>query len=413
MKKILFISFYLMLVVTTTMAQTGWVKQNSGVTTGLGSVHFLNNDTGLCNGGTFILRTTDGGMVWRQVDDDSVFHKNPSHYGINKLFVTNDHSIIAIGYGFIARSTDAGASWMNIKVDSLLPLDDLVDISFPTQDTGYIVGANYYSSTPPSPLLRTTNQGKTWTLERITDIGIWVFRAAQFRTGQLGLGVINSLEPPGTNLVRTTDGGVHWSRTPPFGEEGSFGLVYSKAQTWYLLTNKGFLHSSDDGNTWDSVDNIVSNELGLFDSIPLYRVGSFVIKSIDGGKKWFKQSIDLQGQRLNSVFAVSETIAYAVGTGGAIYKTTDGGGAASSVTEKHSPLLLSEIAITPNPSYGSFSITLPSSNSVGNIEIIDVLGRVVRIIPITRTEPTYRITDLSQGIYYCRYDNVFTKIVVQ
>ena len=74
-------------------------------------------------------------------------------------------------------------------------------------------------------------------------------------------------------------------------------------------------------------------------------------------------------------------------------------------------LSLSEITLAPNPSYGSFSITVSSANGSA-IEIIDILGRVVRSVPVQHNETTYSITNLPAGMYYCRYKHKLSKIVV-
>ena len=383
-------------------AQTGWLKLNSGVASGLSSVHFLNNDTGVCNGGTFILRTMDGGVTWHQFDNDSLFHKDSFKYGINKLFVTNDNSIVAIGYGFIARSTDIGATWIKIQVDSLVPDDDLLDISFPTQDTGYIVGVNYYSSIPPTPLLFTTNQGKSWVLRRITYVQ--AFLHAQFRMNKIGLAVSRDLEPPGSHLAKTTDGGSEWSYiNTPFDEQGVYGLAYTTGQTWYLWDKAGFLHSPDDGVTWDTIDNVVFNGLGLFDSLPLYRVGDFIMKSVDGGKKWFKQAIDLQGQHLNSVNTPSKDIAYAVGSGGAIYKTMDGGGPPVNTVRNisESPTIFN---IFSNPVSSSADFQFDPLKEASGFELFDLLGRSLLRRQLSAGQASLHL-DMQKypaGIYFAR-----------
>ncbi len=401
MKKNVIILFIVMFAPSISSAQQGWFKLNSGVNTGLNSVKFLNNDTGVCNGSTFVLRTIDGGITWHQFNNDTIFHKDPFNFGINKLFVTEDNSIIAIGYGFIARSTDIGATWIKIPVDSLITDDDLVDISFPTQDTGYIVGINYYSSIPPTPILRTTNQGKSWNLHRA--ISIPAFTNAQFRTTKMGLAVVSDLEPPGSHLTKTTDGGITWSYiTTPFDEQGVFGLSYTSAQSWYLWDKAGLLHSPDDGANWDTVDNIVFNGLGLFNSLPQYRVGDFIIKSTDGGEKWFKQAIDLQGQHLYSVDAPSENIAYAVGSVGVIYKTIDGGGPPVNSIKNISEI--SKLNIVANRIITSADFKFPPLNSPQEFHLFDLLGRELLRREVAADERSLHV-DMHQyppGIYFAR-----------
>ena len=44
--------------------QSGWFQQNSGTTSPLNALNFLNEQTGFASGGTVIFKTTDGGRYF-------------------------------------------------------------------------------------------------------------------------------------------------------------------------------------------------------------------------------------------------------------------------------------------------------------------------------------------------------------
>ena len=434
-KTIFFVPILVALCFSVCYSQTGWHQLSKIPPIPKGGdfydVSFLDSNTGFVLGGdapngTNLFKTTDGGNTWATIPVPKV------GYLAKIIFPSPNIGIIGGWNGHTTvflRSNDSGKTWVHLPVDSA----GQIYLALTFTDSLYCYAGTYFSGNDSTGhrirevlFLKSTDAGLSWKGHRVGDGGLDC-ASLSFADRNRGMMVARfDYESGGGDgeLLQTTDGGDSWKQIKLYDSFGQYVRKYSivryiKDKIWLAYTDNGLYKTTDDGANWSKVVQISFFCISSNKSNICYGYGNggdgitSIMKSEDAGDTWRSQFKPVPYTELNNIFMVNENIVYATGYLSGLLKTTDGGGAASSVTEKHSPLLLSEITIAPNPSYGSFSITLPSSNSVGNIEIIDVLGRVVRTIPISRTEATYRITDLSQGIYYCRYDNVFSKIVVQ
>jgi hypothetical protein len=111
------------------------------------------NDSLVYSGGR-LLRSTDGGFTWEQLNDSLVF-LSLSPFNDQTLFVTDIYSSGAEGY--LYKTSDGGITF--------LPVDT---ISNPNSSFYYdINGSNIYRSEIPYTLKRSINQGNTFTWETI------------------------------------------------------------------------------------------------------------------------------------------------------------------------------------------------------------------------------------------------------
>jgi photosystem II stability/assembly factor-like uncharacterized protein len=89
-----------------------WVNQNTGLSGGLKSVHFINDNTGHIVGvNGAIYKTSDGGSSWSQQTSGIT-------YTLNSVFFINANIGVSVGYGnpslgegTILRTLDGGANW--------------------------------------------------------------------------------------------------------------------------------------------------------------------------------------------------------------------------------------------------------------------------------------------------------------
>ena len=101
-----FIILITIFTISNSYSQSGWIQQNSGITTNLNSVKFVNSHTGICVGNSgIILRTTNGGVNWIQ---QSIVYQN----SLKSLAITS----ASIGYtvgdsGLALKTTDGGITW--------------------------------------------------------------------------------------------------------------------------------------------------------------------------------------------------------------------------------------------------------------------------------------------------------------
>lgn len=151
----------------TTDEGTTWLPQSSGTNEPLGGISFYDDTHGIAvggsgpyGGGSVILQTTNGGIIWTRV---------PSSPGIvhalRDVVYLDSNTVVALGsyeyvvnHSDIIRSSDGGASWD--VVAGFFSSQTLEGLSFPDRINGYAVASG--------SVLRSTNAGSTWN----TSLGV-------------------------------------------------------------------------------------------------------------------------------------------------------------------------------------------------------------------------------------------------
>ncbi|UOG76281.1 T9SS type A sorting domain-containing protein [Hymenobacter tibetensis] len=149
------------------------------------------------------------------------------------------------------RTDDGGATW----VTSTTPTPVAGD--YPLTCTQ--VGNTFWVSTYLGYVLRSTDEGRTWTS---ADTGLGTsLREVSFRSVLNGLAFGDAGQ-----LRRTSDGGQNWIMVTPQGPlrltkatavEGSAGTYLSVAGEWNSAQN-GTSISTDDGATWVEVESSIN-----------------------------------------------------------------------------------------------------------------------------------------------------------
>lgn len=132
-------------------SQSGWVGQTSGTTNLLFGVSFPDANTGTAVGrsGT-ILHTTNGGAIW-------VGQTSGTTRALRSVSFTDANTGTAVGdTGTILRTTNGGATWVPQSSGTMVLL---TGVSFTDVNTGTAVGQGAPSL---ATILRTTNGGATW-----------------------------------------------------------------------------------------------------------------------------------------------------------------------------------------------------------------------------------------------------------
>ena len=171
-------------IMKTTNKGDNWVTLPSGITNALQGMYFLNSTTGYVSGSIIVLKTTDAGSSWTDLNAPGIsFETNTDVYFINEMtgwFSTNS--------GRIVKTTDGGANWNIVLQD--VPVWRL---SFTNELTGY--GCRSDGS-----VIKTTNGGDNWLIqttpltENLYDIN--------FTSGNTGYIVTWS-----GKILKTTNGG--------------------------------------------------------------------------------------------------------------------------------------------------------------------------------------------------------------
>jgi photosystem II stability/assembly factor-like uncharacterized protein len=288
-----------------------------------------------------LFKSADRGVSW------SVVWAGPTTSSwIQKLWIDpgSEDIYAVVRDDAIYRSGDGGASW-----NRSLPVRRTASMAFDAHS------ARIFAGTEAGGVFRSTD-GVSWTaanhgLREVAFVKVAadphtpgvIFALATPASGSLGL------EPQ--FLLRTTDGGAHWTST--FGSSPDTSPLVndlvadpSRTGTWYLACFGGVLKTEDGGETWAHRDRGVRpiefmRTIALAPSNPdaLYAIGwdtfpicgglgcpqIIVYRSVDGAAQW-RRSRGLVSQRLLSYLAVDVADPFTVyAAGPKISKSTDGG----------------------------------------------------------------------------------------
>ena len=346
-------------VLKTTDGGTIWEVQQSGVTTALNKVAFIEGDVGVAVGdeGT-IIRTTNGGRTWtplsssvtsslqgvvyagentfvvagllgvilRSVDGGLTWTARTSGttQGLHGVFFTSPDTGIVVGdAGTILLTIDGGITW---TAQTIGTSEDLRGCVFHDASRGVVVGNS-------GVIGRTTDGGTTWTLQPSGVSG--TLRTVSFASDDTLItvgGDFGQFGIPGPPIIlRSTDGGVSWTEViqsaasyllaaVSFGRPGS-GTAVGAAGEVIRTTDFGLTWTRQAGGTVESLWGVsfINTDIGLATA------ENFVYRTTNGGQSWTRHS-GPTGQLLD-VSLVNSSIgfvpAYAYGSG--VYKTTDGG----------------------------------------------------------------------------------------
>ncbi len=231
------------------------------------------------------------------------------------------------GKGALLATTDGGRHWQTKKSATE---DSLEDVYFADERTGWLVCQRsiYLLKTADetrSYLLHTTDGGATWT--RVEAAGkdvdarlmriVFADRTRGFVFGELGA------------MYATTDGGATWTRQRvPTRHLLLDGVFLDAQQGWIVGAGATLLQTSDGGATWREgrIENVPvsqsSNTAG--DAVAATDASNIFTSSPASNSFPILQSRGA-ATRLNAVSFVDARAGWAVGAGGAIFATSNGG----------------------------------------------------------------------------------------
>ena len=417
MKKLLYMVFAISLLHNVAWAQ--WVQQNSGVTTSLLDIDFINENTGwACGDGGVVVKTTNGGVNWVQ-QNTGLFKR------LEGIDAVDANTIYSVGwFQTIIKSTNGGSNWQIIRDGPTGVGSTFFKCFFINLNTGWLLrsGGGY--------VLKTTNGGISFDS---------VFTNNSFNRDiyfkDVNTGVICG---DGAWIIRSTDGGVSWVQIPlplltsapnlyrisfvgntgwTIGEGGESGL----GRMVFRTTNFGI--------TWDSIARVPYPNNELIYSVFFannntgYCGGTFghIFKSTNGGFNWIQQNVPIDGFRRDFWFA-NDTTGWVVGGGGYILKTTNGGtyvNVSSNQTQMPNKHAIGKIYPNPFNPETNIHFELAFEDDI-KIKVYDMLGKEIfelinKKMQAGRYEVKFNGISLSSGIYICRLEsknNILSKTIV-
>ena len=272
--KVQLLVFSIILLVTTkvTVAQGGWIIQDS-LKTKITDIFFADSSHG-----------------WMLSDTDTIYHTSDGGNNWELQIVGNDYVLSAIQFadsnvgwamgdiGTILKTTDGGTTWttQNSGVYDLLLSIQIIDTS------------NIWAVGEAGVILHTTDGGLTWE-SKISPDETAEHQAIYFVDSLHGW-VVSSYEEAGY-VMRTIDGGITWT-------EVFHDTSYGPLRSVYFL---------------DSLNGYVSGMEGA------------ILNTKDGGITWTQQYIGVDGDQLRKIMFVNDNTGWASGLRGYMLYTNNAG----------------------------------------------------------------------------------------
>lgn len=217
------------------------------------------------------------------------------------------------------RTSDGGASWMTIAATGL-PGDVSYLKLFGSNDAWAVASGGMY---------RSTDGASSWIpVARPTGASYWELDALSAQDAQ------TAWFPHENGYYLTSDAGAHWTWLHVEQEPSWPTSLASSAGALWLRYSERMYRSTDGGTTWTQVFGAAPDEsasglsaVWFFDSKKGLAVGTggWMFETADGGRQWARKSLTGQPGYLNSRLQFqSSSLGWMSGAWG-VSKTTDGG----------------------------------------------------------------------------------------
>jgi photosystem II stability/assembly factor-like uncharacterized protein len=295
-----------------------WSPVDSGTTSNLNGAVLLDSGTGFVVGDTgAILKSTDAGATWTPLTSGT---SNTLH----GVYFLDPNEGVAVGdSGTILHTTDGGAAWQNVTSGVV---DNLRSVSFN--------GANGICGGDSQDILYSTDSGASWQISQSGFFG-GGFLGAQMLSATTGF-------VAGQNSIfqalvgTTTDGGASWAFQPFYfdGNEGGANDVFFLDQNTGVVSGSVFdgrgaiARTTDAGVNWSTLffDQAIEG-IAFPTAASGFAVGAGgrILHSSDNGTTWTDQTSGTTANLHDVSFASDALRGIAVGDGGVILRTTNGG----------------------------------------------------------------------------------------
>lgn len=396
---------FLLVLIPVVAASSQWYQQNSGTTSHLQSVFFINENTGwACGNEGVIIKTTNGGENW--------FEQNSTTTeGLREILFVDENYGWAYQYHLIVSTTDGGTTW---SAQPFGPPENLVALQFINANTGWQL---YYIIDLATFISKTTDGGTSWSVQY--NLPDEYYDAMFFMDENYGwAGTIWAVS-------KTMDGGTNWTQHTANLAGSPMCIRFADHQTGWISSNTlgsyDISKSTDGGLTWFNqkfVPGEYIHSISCTNDSTVYAAGfkmfippnpheAFILKTVDGGITWNEQNTG--NGVLNSIFFINDTTGWAVGDSGKIL-FTENGGVTSIDEEINNPFNFSLFQNYPNPfnPITIISYRLPVTSKM-TLKVFDVLGNEVATLvneekPAGEYEVEFNassgIRGLVSGIYF-------------
>lgn len=247
-------------------------------------------------------------------------------------FLDGKRGWIAGSNGTLLTTTDGGATWKTAPKPSE---DNLRDVFFIDEKNGWLLAERDIfklksAGEARSVLLRTTDGGATW--ERTGIFPINKTESPQFtrllvsedRTTVWAIGELGS-------LYRLENDQIWQKQAPPTRFLLRGGAIFNRNEAVLIGAGATILHTTDGGNIWREA-RVYSGENARFNSVFFATrslgwavgMGGRIFASFDGGRTWRMQNSPVASDLFDVRF-ITPNEGWAVGDGGALLHTINSG----------------------------------------------------------------------------------------
>lgn len=287
---------------TTTNGGNTWIKNTDYW---VDNIYFLDQSTGFIYGG-YGYKTTDGGLTWNQIDLLEI---------IKKMDFTENGVGYCVGDEEVYKTTDYGTNWTEIA-----SFETSLNTVVALNNNSCIV-AGYKAS-----IYKTTDDGISWdTISEYPDYIVYL-QACTFIDSSKVIAVSGS-----GAVLMSYDAGVTWKIKVDKDSWGvsAYDVFFVDADIGYISTNPGIFKTTDGGESWTQVNNVVSgfkSQLYFLNNNTGFLVNSsaLIYKTTDGGINWEEIDSDANYPLLGINF-INENTGFIVGEHDTYLYTNDGG----------------------------------------------------------------------------------------
>jgi len=210
-----------------TNSGTTWVHMNSGTSSTLNQINFINNNEGLLVGNNrTILKTTNGGSNWVSL----IASNNSSNFLAVKILNQNNFFATS-SISTVYKTTNSGISWDTTWTGFPNPL---FTVDFLNENTGWISGCC-------GMYMKTTNGGLNWSPDIYLTLGFSIY-SMQFINENTGW-----MTGDAGYILRTTNGGTNWDSLVSTTYTDLKSIFFLNKDTGFVVGNNGLILSTING----------------------------------------------------------------------------------------------------------------------------------------------------------------------
>lgn len=267
-------------------------------------------------------------FLYRQVPAQTEWQwQNPLPQG-NVLFsvklIDTETAVAVGGAGLVMKTTNDGATWSTeFHVgDNMFWFKD---VSFPTSAIGYIVGRADVE-TDSSIIMHTDDGGNTWVRQYVVGLPERSLNGVFFINQDTGWAV-------GTQgrILRTTDRGQFWEdqSSPSFGLDLEKVYFTDVRNGWACGRDGSIIRTTNSGETWGLVhwnENYYFYSIQFVDSLTGYVGGvpGQLFRTTNGGLNWTQIPVPIGGL-IGGIHFFTAEVGIVAGVNGYVFRTTNAG----------------------------------------------------------------------------------------